>query len=146
MEGYAEARQEIVPFWLAIVLIVLAGIYKIPEADILQGAYVLSSELAGSASGCCSALLLDRFSPMKIIVDRDVAKVAEFMERNMIAPKLQEVAHGLAKLVDLIWAHHAHDNKATLKCFKVENSLTVEAAIHPSPPQQDTIEQDHATV
>jgi hypothetical protein len=79
---------------------------------------------------------------MKIIVDRDVAKVAEFMERNLIAPKLQEVAHGLAKLADLIWAHLAHDNKAQLKCFTVENSLTVEGAIHSSPPRQDTTQQD----
>lgn len=63
---------------------------------------------------------------MKIIVDKDVATVAEFMERNLIAPRLQEVAHAVARLADLLWAHHAIDRKARLKCFTVENSFTVD--------------------
>jgi hypothetical protein len=41
--------------------------------------------------------------PMKLIVDEDVAKVAEFMRRNIDAIKLQRVARALVQLGELIW-------------------------------------------
>jgi hypothetical protein len=41
---------------------------------------------------------------MKLIVDEDVAKVAEFMMHAHIpAEKLQDVARGIAQLAELIW-------------------------------------------
>ena len=40
---------------------------------------------------------------MKLIVDEDVAKVAEFMRLNIDAIKLQRVARALVQLGELIW-------------------------------------------
>ena len=40
---------------------------------------------------------------MKIVVDSDVSKVAEFMLRNVKARNLQRVAHALSELSDLVW-------------------------------------------
>jgi hypothetical protein len=40
---------------------------------------------------------------MKLIVDEDIAKVAEFMLRNCPAVKLQKIARGLVQLGELIW-------------------------------------------
>lgn len=45
-------------------------------------------------------LLKDR---MKLIIDEDVAKVAEFMRRNIEAVKLQRVSRALVQLGALIW-------------------------------------------
>jgi hypothetical protein len=55
---------------------------------------------------------------MKICLDDDVGKVAEFMERNLPARKLQAVADALAQLADLIWARHA--NARDFRAFDVE--------------------------
>jgi len=41
---------------------------------------------------------------MKLIVDEDVAKVAEFMTSNVPALRLQRVARGLMQLVDILYA------------------------------------------
>jgi hypothetical protein len=40
------------------------------------------------------------------IVDTDVAKVAEFMERNIPAHKMRRVSVALVQLAELIWARY----------------------------------------
>ncbi len=40
---------------------------------------------------------------MKLVVDKDVAKVAEFMVLNIPGTKLQRVARALVQLGELIW-------------------------------------------
>jgi len=40
---------------------------------------------------------------MKLIIDEDVAKVADFMSRNCPAMKLQKIARGLLQLAQLIY-------------------------------------------
>lgn len=78
---------------------------------------------------------------MKIRVDSDVAKIAELMERNVPACKLQGVAHAIAKLSDLLW-DHLSDGKPFRAFAVVETSLAYEGNDQRAP-QQDTSEQDH---
>lgn len=40
---------------------------------------------------------------MKILIDDDVAKVADYMLRNIKMKNLRRIAHSLASLSDLIW-------------------------------------------
>jgi hypothetical protein len=40
-----------------------------------------------------------------VILDTDVAKVIDFMQHNMKARQLRAVAHAVAQIGDLIWAH-----------------------------------------
>jgi hypothetical protein len=40
---------------------------------------------------------------MKIVVERNVAKVAEFMMRTVRADDLSRVAHALVQIADLFW-------------------------------------------
>jgi hypothetical protein len=41
---------------------------------------------------------------MKLVVDEDVAKVAEFLIRSVKAKNIQRVAHGVAQLADLVFS------------------------------------------
>ncbi len=41
---------------------------------------------------------------MKIVLDSDVAKVADFMLNNVRALELQRVAHAIADLANFVWA------------------------------------------
>jgi hypothetical protein len=58
---------------------------------------------------------------MKITIDRDVAKVADFMIRNVPAAKLQSVARSLSQLSDLVWAHHAVPTVKAFRPFQLEH-------------------------
>lgn len=40
---------------------------------------------------------------MKILIDGDVAQVAEFMMQNIRARELRRVAHALVQVADLMW-------------------------------------------
>jgi hypothetical protein len=44
---------------------------------------------------------------MRIHLDGDVSKVAEFMIRNVSAPKLYQVSQGLSQLAELVWKEYA---------------------------------------
>lgn len=57
---------------------------------------------------------------MKISVDTDVSKVAEFMIRNVPAAKLQSVARNLSQLADLVWSHHAIPAVKPFRAFQLE--------------------------
>ena len=45
---------------------------------------------------------------MKLDIDSDVAKIAYYMTRVIPAYKLQSIAHGLAQLSDIAFAHLAN--------------------------------------
>lgn len=47
---------------------------------------------------------------MKLKIDPEVAKVAEFMTRNVPATHLQRVARALVQLGNLIWPEHYPDD------------------------------------
>jgi hypothetical protein len=40
---------------------------------------------------------------MKIVIDSDVSKVADFMLNNVRAAELNRVAHAIADLADFVW-------------------------------------------
>ncbi len=48
---------------------------------------------------------------MKLVLDEDVNKTAEFMMQEVDARKLCFVAHALAEIADLLWAHYASENE-----------------------------------
>jgi hypothetical protein len=57
---------------------------------------------------------------MKIHVDADVAKVAEFMVRNVPAVKLDIVARSLVQISELLWAHHMIPIVKSVRVFAAE--------------------------
>jgi hypothetical protein len=73
---------------------------------------------------------------MKIVVDADVSNVAEFMMRNVDGSRLQQVAHALADLSDLIWTPEDVRPSTTRRVFRVErgdDSARNRAAVSPLP-------------
>jgi hypothetical protein len=80
---------------------------------------------------------------MKLIVDEDVAKVAEFMMRNLPALKLRRIAHGLVELGDLIWRYPSMDQPEYT--FLLERpTLTPRVRADLSAPQPNaTLSRDH---
>lgn len=52
---------------------------------------------------------------MKIVVDPDVQKVLEFMQANIPASKLQNVAKGVADLAYFAWGHFDSEDLALLR-------------------------------
>ena len=62
---------------------------------------------------------------MKIVLDSDVAKVAEFMLRNVPASDLQRVAHGLSELADLVWKASDIEPSQKRRIFKIERDGNV---------------------
>ena len=73
---------------------------------------------------CLSWLAECIFLSMKLVVDEHVAKVAEFMVRNVPAMKLQKVARGLLQLTDLIyseeWFSQVSPESGPFNAFSVE--------------------------
>ncbi len=70
---------------------------------------------------------------MKIILDPDVSKVAEFMMRNVKARDLRRVARALAQMADLVWQPELLDLSARLRPFTL--SLSDEPRPSESPQQ-----------
>ncbi|WP_423951370.1 hypothetical protein [Candidatus Binatus sp.] len=69
---------------------------------------------------------------MKLIVDEDVAKVAEFMRLNIDAIKLQRVARALVQLGELIWPEQYPEDRYL--AFRQEISPLERAADSPQQP------------
>jgi hypothetical protein len=44
---------------------------------------------------------------MELIIDPDVKAVAEFMQREIPARRLEKAARGIAALAPLLWQHHS---------------------------------------
>jgi len=55
---------------------------------------------------------------MKILIDADVAKVAEFMMRSIPGTRLQPVACAVARLANCLWSEY-YDGKQ-LMAFEIE--------------------------
>lgn len=52
---------------------------------------------------------------MNLIVDPDVKAVLEFMQTNIPASKLRNVARGVDELTDLIWGHIGTEEVALMR-------------------------------
>lgn len=64
---------------------------------------------------------------MRIVIDGDIALVAEFMLKTVKADRLQEVARSIAQLADLVWEPNyiAKSNKP----FKLDWSEDLSKAV-----------------
>jgi hypothetical protein len=52
---------------------------------------------------------LNLLPPLEVKMDEDVRRVAQFMQRNMQAAKLVNVAKALALLAPALWGQHQQD-------------------------------------
>jgi hypothetical protein len=43
---------------------------------------------------------------MKVVMDEDVKRVAEFMQENVPADRLAAVARGVGQLAPILWGHY----------------------------------------
>jgi hypothetical protein len=89
---------------------------------------------------------------MKLIVDEDVAKVAEFMSRNLPVHKFQKIARGLVQLCELIYPEEYPWQDAPYFTFRLERQAFIaadesrqqQAATSPAPSgRQDANPQAH---
>jgi hypothetical protein len=63
---------------------------------------------------------------MKISLDSEVARVAEFMVRNLKARDLRRVALAIGQIAELVWTDEYLDQPERLRSFRLEAS-----SVHP---------------
>jgi hypothetical protein len=62
---------------------------------------------------------------MKIIVDREVSKVVEFMLDNLKGQHRQRVAHAVVVIADLLWAYDENGVRMLEKSFELEREKSM---------------------
>jgi len=71
---------------------------------------------------------------MKILIDDDVALVADFMLRNVRGTRLQCVAHAISAMADMVWI----PDERTRSCFRVRRDENLVSRPGSEQPQEST--------
>ena len=69
-----------------------------------------------------------------IVIDEDVQKILEFMQRNLQCSRLVPVAEAISKVAPILWAQHERED---ISILSLQENVPAPTLDYDPPPQSD---------